>query len=198
MRATNRPSGHRLWFCARQVIAMPARHLALLIARGAGGRITVIVNTGIDGMAVEAGLALAFRIPRASRCRRVLRFSDEDWRVLSVLCRPPTLPQLSSGLTTRSRRSRASFCPAFRGVLACLATGGIDWFEDRFDTIAGDYDRPHLGMLLVVPRGSGTLLRPVSGSDRLPYRREDAGPLTRAARFARRSLAVPNRAIPAK
>ena len=113
---------------------MPARHLALLIARGAGGRITVIVNTGIDGMALQARLALAvaFRILRASRCRRVLRFSDQDWRVLSV-------PQSSRGLT-RSRRFRASFCPAFRGVLACLATGGIDWFEDRFDAIAGDYD----------------------------------------------------------
>lgn len=45
----------------------------------------------------------------------------------------------ASGLATRSRQSRASFCPAFRSVLACLATG-IDWFEDRFDAIAGDYD----------------------------------------------------------
>jgi hypothetical protein len=59
----------RLWFGARQVIAMPARHLALLIARGTGGRITVIVNTGIDGMAFAAGLAFPFRIPRVSGCR---------------------------------------------------------------------------------------------------------------------------------
>jgi hypothetical protein len=57
-----------------------------------------------------------------------------------VLCRPPTLPLLSSGLTTRSQRPRASLCPAFGGVLACLAVGGIDWFEDPFDAIAGDYD----------------------------------------------------------
>ena len=59
-----------------------------------------------------------------------------------LLCRPPTsqLPQSSSGLAMRSRQSRASLCPAFGGVLACLATGGIDWFEDRFDAIGGDYD----------------------------------------------------------
>jgi hypothetical protein len=69
----------------------------LLIARDAGGRITAIVNTRIDGMAFAAGLALAFRVPRASRCRVVLRFSDEEWWVLSVLCRPPTsIPPQSS------------------------------------------------------------------------------------------------------
>jgi hypothetical protein len=112
-------------------------------------------------MAVEAGLALAvaFRIPRA---RRVLRFSDEDWRVLSVLCRPPTshLPQSSSGLITRSRRSRASFCPAFRGVLACLATGGIDWFEDRFDAIAGDYDTATSGDAAGLTKRVGNVAAP--------------------------------------
>lgn len=102
-----------------------------------------------------------------------------------------------SGLATRSRQSRASFCPAFRSVLACLATG-IDWFEDRFDAIAGDYDTATSGDAAGRTKRVGRLLRPVNGSDRLPYRREDAGPLTRAARFARRSLAVPNRAIPAK
>jgi hypothetical protein len=178
---------------------MPARHLSAHRLR-AGGRITAIVNTRIDGMAFAAGLALAFRVPRASRCRVVLRFSDEEWWVLSVLCRPPTShpPSVIEGLTTRSRQLRASFCPALRGVPACLPTGGIDCFEDRFDAIAGDYDTATSGDAAGRTKRVGRLLRPVNGSDRLPYRREDSGPLTRAARFARRRLAVPNRAIPAK
>jgi hypothetical protein len=48
------------------MIAVPARHRALLIAAGASGRITALVSTRIGGMAFAAGLVLPFRNPQAS------------------------------------------------------------------------------------------------------------------------------------
>jgi chloride channel protein, CIC family len=137
-----------------QVIAMPVRQRAILIAAGAGGGIAATFNTPIGGIVFAVELMLPVVNP------------------LSLLC-----VALSSVTATFIGRSFFGVLPSFNvpalalvegpgvplavfpwfilfglvmGLMAWIMTRGIYWFEDLFDAMPGNYYSRHIsGMLLV-------------------------------------------------
>jgi chloride channel protein, CIC family len=137
-----------------QVISMPVRQRAILIAAGAGGGIAATFNTPIGGIV----FAIELMLPVVNS--------------LSLLC-----VALSCVTATLIGRSYFGILPSFNvpslalvegpgiplavfpwfilfgllmGLMAWVMTRGIYWFEDIFDAMPGNYYTRHIsGMLLV-------------------------------------------------
>src|SRR5208283_5215792 len=137
-----------------QLIAMPVRQRAVLIAAGAGGGIAATFNTPIGGIvfAVELMLPVTTAMSLlgvALSCVTATFIGRSFFGVLPSFNVPSLLLVQGSG-------QPLSVLPWFilfgliLGVLAWLLTRGVYWFEDLFDAIPGNYYTRHMsGMLLV-------------------------------------------------
>jgi len=137
-----------------QLIAMPTRQRALLIAAGAGGGIAATFNTPIGGMVFAVELMLPFAtalslLVVALSCVTATYIG----RVFFGASPSFNVPSLSVAHGPDLALSALPWFVLFGlllGVLAWLLTRGIYWFEDRFEAMPGNYYTRHMsGMLLV-------------------------------------------------
>src|SRR5271157_400279 len=143
-----------------QVITMPVRQRALLIAAGAGGGIAATFNTPIGGIVFAVELMLPATTAMslfsvALSCVTATFIGRSFFGVLPSF-NVPSLSQGDSLLRDAGPAAALSVLPWFvmfgliLGVPAWLLTRGVYWFEDLFDAMPGNYYTRHMsGMLLV-------------------------------------------------
>jgi len=143
-----------------QLIAMPVRQRAVLIAAGAGGGIAATFNTPIGGIVFAVELMLPVTTATsllgvALSCVTATFIGRSFFGVLPSF----NVPSLSQGETLLREAGAAaalSVLPWFvlfgliLGVLAWLLTRGVYWFEDLFDGMPGNYYTRHMSGMLVV------------------------------------------------
>src|SRR5271167_1931186 len=137
-----------------QLVAMPARQRALLIAAGAGGGIAATFNTPIGGIAFAVELMLPFATPSsllgvALSCVTATYIGRTFFGVLPSFD-VPSLSLIEGPDLAFSVLPWFALFGLITGVLAWLLTRCIYWFEDFFDAMPGNYYTRHVsGMLLV-------------------------------------------------
>jgi len=143
-----------------QVIAMPARQRAVLIAAGAGGGIAATFNTPIGGIVFAVELMLpavtAMSLFSVALSCVTATFIGRSFFGVLPSFNVPSLMQGESLLRDAGPAAALSVLPWFvlfgliLGVLAWALTRGVYWFEDLFDAMPGNYYTRHIsGMLLV-------------------------------------------------
>ena len=137
-----------------QVISMPVRQRAMLIAAGAGSGIAATFNTPIGGILFAFELMMPVVSPMsllcvALSCITATYVGRSFFGVLPSFNIPSLALVEGPGVP-------ASVLPWFvlfgllMGVAAWAMTRGIYWFEDVFDSLPGNYYTRHMsGMLLV-------------------------------------------------
>ena len=144
-----------------QLVAMPARQRALLIAAGAGAGIAATFNTPIGGIVFAVELMLPFvtslsllwvglSCVTATYIGRMFFGVVPSFNVPSLLLIVPSLPLTEGSDLALPVLPWFALLGIILGVLAWLLTRGIYWFEDLFDALPGNYYTRHIsGMLLV-------------------------------------------------
>jgi chloride channel protein, CIC family len=137
-----------------QVIAMPVRQRAILIAAGAGGGIAATFNTPMGGIVFAVELMLPVTSPLSLICVAtscvtatcIGRFFFGDLPSFDV----PALALVEGPVVPVAIFPWFILFGLFIGLMAWLMTRGIYWFEDLFDAMPGNYYSRHIsGMLLV-------------------------------------------------
>jgi CIC family chloride channel protein len=137
-----------------EIIAMPARQRAVLIAAGAGGGIAATFNTPIGGMVFAIELMLPFVSPMSLLCVAVSCVTATGigrtfFGVLPSFNVPALAVVEGPGLPLAVFPWFVLFA-LLMGVIAWVTTHAIYWFEDLFDALPGNYYTRHIsGMLLV-------------------------------------------------
>jgi len=137
-----------------QLIKMPARQRALLIAAGVGGGIAATFNTPIGGITFALELMMPTVTSLNLLCVALSSVTATHiGRAFFGVMPPFNVPTLSliwsHGETPRVLAIFA-ILGLLTGVLASILTNGIYWFEAIFDTMPGNYYSRHVfGMLLV-------------------------------------------------
>ncbi|MGB6176829.1 MAG: chloride channel protein [Methylocella sp.] len=137
-----------------QLVAMPARQRALLIAAGGGGGIAATFNTPIGGIVFAVELMLPFATPMSLlwvglSCVTATYIGRVFFGVLPSF-NVPSFPLIEVSGLARPVLPWFALLGLILGVLAWLLTRGIYWFEDLFDAMPGNYYTRHIsGMLLV-------------------------------------------------
>jgi len=137
-----------------QIITMPLRQRAILIAAGAGGGIAATFNTPIGGIVFAVELMLPFVSPLSLLCVGLscVTATCIGRFYLGVLpsFHIPALEQVVGPGVALSILPWFVLLGLFMGVTAWLLTRSIYWFEDLFDAMPGNYYTRHIsGMLLV-------------------------------------------------
>jgi CIC family chloride channel protein len=144
-----------------QLVAMPARQRALLIAAGAGSGIAATFNTPIGGIVFAVELMLPFATPpsllwvglscvTATYIGRLFFGDLPSFNVPSLSVIVPSLSLVEGSDLALPVLPWFALLGLILGVLAWLLTRGIYWFEDLFDAMPGNYYTRHIsGMLLV-------------------------------------------------
>ena len=139
-----------------EVIGMPVRQRAILIAAGAGGGIAATFNTPIGGIVFAIELMMPFVSPLSLLCVALscVTATSIGRSYFGVL--PSFNVPCHRQLVGRAWRCRSTFFSWFilfgllMGLMAWAMTRGIYWFEDLFDAMPGNYYSRHIsGMLLV-------------------------------------------------
>jgi len=137
-----------------QVIAMPVRQRAILIAAGAGGGIAATFNTPLGGIVFAIELMLPYvsplsLLPVALSCVTATYIGRFYFGLLPAF-NVPGLAQLEG------HGIQLWFLPCFvvfgllMGLVSAAMVRSIYWFEDLFDAMPGNYYTRHMsGMLLV-------------------------------------------------
>jgi len=137
-----------------QVIPMPVRQRAILIAAGAGGGIAATFNTPIGGIVFAIELMMPFVSPLsllavALSCVTATYIGRSFFGLLPAFHVPGLMQLEGPGVSLSVYPSFAVF-GLLMGLVAALMVRGIYWFEDRFDALPGNYYTRHMsGMLLV-------------------------------------------------
>jgi chloride channel protein, CIC family len=137
-----------------QVIAMPVRQRAILIAAGAGGGIAATFNTPIGGIlfAVELMLPLVSPLSMlcvALACVTATIIGRSFFGVLASF-NVPALALVEGPGVPLSVFPWFILFGLLIGLMAWVMARGIYWFEDLFDAMPGNYYTRHMaGMLLV-------------------------------------------------
>jgi CIC family chloride channel protein len=137
-----------------QLIPMPARQRALLIAAGAGGGIAATFNTPIGGIAFAVKLMLPFATAPtlllvAISCVAATYIARGFFGTLPSF-NVPSLALIEGPNLAFSVLPWFAVFALVLGVLAWLMTRGIYWFEDLFDAMPGNYYTRHMSGMLVV------------------------------------------------
>jgi len=153
-----------------QIISMPARQRAMLIASGAGAGIAATFDTPIGGVVFAIELMMPVVSPAsllyvALACVTATYVGQSFFGVFPAFNVPALAIVEGPGVP-------AAALPWFvllgllLGVVAWAMTRGIYWFEDLFDAMPGNYYTRHMsGMLLVglIIYGFMTLSQPLFG-----------------------------------
>jgi chloride channel protein, CIC family len=144
-----------------QLVAMPARQRALLIAAGAGSGIAATFNTPIGGIVFAVELMLPFATPpsllwvglscvTATYIGRLFFGDLPSFNVPSLSVIVPSLSLVEGSDLALPVLPWFAVLGLIVGVLAWLMARGMYWFEDLFDAMPGNYYTRHIsGMLLV-------------------------------------------------
>ena len=153
-----------------QLIAMPTRQRAVLIAAGAGGGIAATFNTPIGGIAFAVELMLPFATAPTllvvALSSVVATYIGRFYFGALPSFNVPSLSLIEGSDPLFSVLPWFALFGVLIGLLAWALTRGIYWFEDLFDSIPGNYYTRHMsGMLLVglVMYGFMTLSEPWFG-----------------------------------
>lgn len=137
-----------------QIISMPARQTAMLIAAGAGGGIAATFNTPIGGILFAIELVMPVVSPMSLLCvalscitaTYIGRSFFGDFPSFDI----PSLAQVEGPGVPVSVLPWFVLFGLLLGLTAWAMTRGIYWFEDFFDSLPGNYYTRHMsGMLLV-------------------------------------------------
>ena len=153
-----------------QIIAMPARQRAMLIAAGAGSGIAATFNTPIGGVVFAIELMMPVVSPRsllyvATSCITATYVGRSFFGVFPAFNVPAMAQVEGAGVPVSALPWFVLFGLGL-GVVAWAMTRGIYWFEDFFDAVPGNYYTRHMsGMLVVglVIYGFMTLSTPLFG-----------------------------------
>ena len=151
-----------------QIVAMPVRQRAMLIAAGAGSGIAATFNTPIGGIVFAIELMMPVVSPRsllyvALSCVTATYVGRSFFGVFPAFDVPALAVVEGPGVPASALPWFVLFGLAL-GVVAWAMTRGIYWFEDFFDSLPGNYYTRHMsGMLVVglVIYGFMTLSRPL-------------------------------------
>jgi CIC family chloride channel protein len=137
-----------------QIIKMPVRQRAVLIAAGAGGGIAATFNTPIGGIAFAVELMLPFATAPTllvvALSTVVATYIGRFYFGVLPSFNVPSLSLIEGGNPLLSVLPWFALFGVLVGLLAWALTRGIYWFEDLFDSIPGNYYTRHMsGMLLV-------------------------------------------------
>ena len=137
-----------------QLIAMPVRQRAILIAAGAGGGIAATFNTPIGGVAFAAELMLPCINPLSLLCVGIASVTATCiGRTFFGIFPSFNVPAIALVEGPGAPLAVLPWFVAFGVLMGCVAwltTRGIYWFEDLFDRMPGNYYTRHTsGMLLV-------------------------------------------------
>jgi chloride channel protein, CIC family len=153
-----------------QIIAMPARQRAILIAGGAGGGIAATFDTPIGGIMFAVELMLPCVTPMSLWCVALASVTATGIGRFFFGIHPafdvPALASVAETATPFAELPWFVVLGVLMGLVAWLTTRGIYWFEDLFDRVPGNYYTRHmLGMLLVglIMVGFMTFSSPWSG-----------------------------------
>lgn len=139
---------------AGQVIAMPQRQCAILIAAGAGAGIAATFNTPIGGIVFAVELMLACVAPAsvfyvAISCITATAIGRHYFGLIPSFNVPELAVVEGPGVSLELLPCFVGF-GLLIGLVAWLMTRSIYWFEDLFDAMPGNYYTRHMsGMLLV-------------------------------------------------
>ena len=137
-----------------QIISMPARQRAMLIAAGAGGGIAATFNTPIGGIMFAIELVMPVVSPMsllyvALSCITATYVGRSFFGVFPSFD-IPSLAQVEGPGVPVSVLPWFVLFGLLLGLTAWVMTRGIYWFEDFFDSLPGNYYTRHMsGMLLV-------------------------------------------------
>ena len=126
-----------------QLIAMPVRQRAVLIAAGAGGGIAATFNTPIGGIAFAVELMLPFvtapTLLVVALSSVVATYIGRFYFGALPSFNVPSLSLIEGGDPLLSVLPWFALFGLLIGVLAWALTRGIYWFEDLFNSMPGNY-----------------------------------------------------------
>jgi CIC family chloride channel protein len=137
-----------------QIISMPARQRAMLIAAGAGGGIAATFNTPIGGIVFAIELMMPVVSPMSLLCVALscitATYVGRSFFGVFPSFNVPSLALVEGPGVPVSVLPWFVLFGVLLGVTAWVMTRGIYWFEDFFDSLPGNYYTRHMsGMLLV-------------------------------------------------
>jgi chloride channel protein, CIC family len=153
-----------------QVISMPARQRAMLIAAGAGSGIAATFNTPIGGIVFAIELMMPVVSPMSLLCVALscitATYVGRSFFGVLPSFNVPSLALVEGPGVPVSVLPWFVLFGLLLGLVAWAMTRGIYWFEDFFDALPGNYYTRHMsGMLLVglIVYGFMTLSSPLFG-----------------------------------
>jgi chloride channel protein, CIC family len=137
-----------------QIIPMPARQRAMLIAAGAGGGIAATFNTPIGGIMFAIELVMPVVSPMSLLCVALscitATYVGRSFFGVFPSFNVPSLALVEGPGVPVSVLPWFVLFGLLLGLIAWVMTRGIYWFEDFFDSLPGNYYTRHMsGMLLV-------------------------------------------------
>jgi chloride channel protein, CIC family len=153
-----------------QVISMPARQRAMLIAAGAGGGIAATFNTPIGGIVFAIELVMPVVSPMSLLCVALscvaATYVGRSFFGVLPSFNVPSLALVEGPGVPVSVLPWFVLFGLLLGLAAWTMTRGLYWFEDLFDSLPGNYYTRHMsGMFLVglIVYGFMTLSSPLFG-----------------------------------
>jgi len=137
-----------------QIISMPARQRAMLIASGAGSGIAATFDTPIGGVVFAIELMMPVVSPAsllyvALACVTATYVGQSFFGVFPAF-NVPALALVEGPGVPASALPWFVLLGLLLGVVAWAMTRGIYWFEDFFDAMPGNYYTRHMSGMLVV------------------------------------------------
>lgn len=137
-----------------QIITMPERQRAMLIAAGAGSGIAATFNTPIGGIVFATELIMPVVSPMSLLCLALscvtATYVGRSFFSVVPAFNVPALAQLEGAGVPASALPWFVLFGLIIGVVAWMMTRGIYWFEDFFDSLPGNYYTRHMSGMLVV------------------------------------------------
>ena len=137
-----------------QLVPMPVRQRAILIAAGAGGGIAATFDTPIGGMVFAAELMLPCINPLSLLCVGIASITatcvGRAFFGIFPSFNVPAIALVGGPGPALALLPWFALFGLLTGLVAWLTTRSIYWFEDLFDRMPGNYYTRHMsGMLLV-------------------------------------------------
>jgi chloride channel protein, CIC family len=137
-----------------QIISMPARQRAMLIASGAGAGIAATFNTPVGGIVFAIELMMPVVTPASllyvALSGVTATYVGRAYFGVFPAFDVPALAMVEGPGVAATALPWFVLLGLLLGVVAWVMTRGIYWFEDLFDAMPGNYYTRHMSGMLVV------------------------------------------------
>jgi chloride channel protein, CIC family len=137
-----------------QIISMPARQRAMLIASGAGAGIAATFNTPVGGIVFAIELMMPVVTPASllyvALSGVTATYVGRAYFGVFPAFDVPALAMVEGPGVAATALPWFALLGLLLGVVAWVMTRGIYWFEDLFDAMPGNYYTRHMSGMLVV------------------------------------------------